>query len=202
MRLKETTRVRLMSLHGLAMIVLGLGLLYIRATMTNSFSYFFGVIFALLLVAASLLFISVVDWICAASLGVAHLAKLRGLLFLSTAAAAASILLLLYPGATIEALGYTIAVYALLLGIGKAYMARYWLGTEREQVVMWALALIAFAFSGTLFSIGSRDERDILGIIALYSLFMGIQMFLSMSYLQRNVRTLETASPRSKPAQP
>ena len=42
MRLKETTRARLMTLHGSAMFVLGLGLLYIRAAMTNALSYFFG----------------------------------------------------------------------------------------------------------------------------------------------------------------
>lgn len=198
-RLKETTRAKLMTWHGLAMLGLGLGLLYIRATMTNFLFYFFGCVFAFLLVAASLLFITVLDWMCVAGLGAHQMSRLRGLLAVSTVAAACSGFLLFYPRATIEMLGYIIATYALLLGIGKAYLARFWMGTRREQVVMWALAGIAFAFSGILFGVASHDERDVLAVIASYSLFIGFQMFLSMFYLQRNLEATGTM-PHSKHA--
>jgi hypothetical protein len=86
-----------MLIHGYTMLVLGLALFYIRATMTNLFFYVFGGAFALLLVAGSLLFIAGVDWICAAGLGCQQVSRLRGLLFVSTAAAACSLFLILYP---------------------------------------------------------------------------------------------------------
>ena len=55
-RLTENTRVRLMLTHGYTMLLLGLALFYVRATMTNLMFYVFGGAFALLLVAGSLLF--------------------------------------------------------------------------------------------------------------------------------------------------
>lgn len=197
MRLKETTRAKLMMLHGAAMLILGLGLLYIRTTMTNGLSYFFGCAFALLLVGASLLFITLMDWMCAAGLGARHVSKLRGLLFLSTAAAACSVFLFFYPRGTVHMLGYVIAIYALLLGIGKAYLARFWIGTRREQVAMGALAGVAFVFSVILFGVASHDERDVLAVIAFYSLFIGFQIFLSIFYLRRNLEDIR-AAPRSR----
>ena len=68
-RLKEATRSWLMIMHGVAMVALGLELFYIREAMTNRFYDVFGFALAMLLVAASLLFIAVLDWICAAGLG-------------------------------------------------------------------------------------------------------------------------------------
>ena len=52
-RLTENTRAKLMFLHGLAMITLGLALFYVRATKTNLLFYVFGGAFAVMLVVAS-----------------------------------------------------------------------------------------------------------------------------------------------------
>jgi hypothetical protein len=183
--MKESTRARLMTIHGLAMLGLGLELFYIRATMTNLLFYVLGGALAMLLVAASLLFIAGVDWICAASLGSQQIVRLRGLLFLSTAAAASSVFLILYPGSSIRMLCYVIAVYALLLSIGKFGLAMAWKGTERGQAIMYILAGIAFAFSASLAAVAGQDERDSLAVVASYSLFMGLQMLLSMYFLQQ-----------------
>jgi hypothetical protein len=196
-RMREVTRARLMATHGFAMLGLGLGLFYIRAMMTNLFYYVFGCAFALLLVAASLLLIAALDWLCAAGLGSRQIAKLRGLLLLSTAAAAISFVLILYPSSTIRMLSYLIAVYALLHGIGKFRLARYWKGTTREQVVMYVLGGIAFFFSALLVVVAPRDERDILAVVASYCVFMGFQMLLSMYYLQQ--QTLKAIGSTSGP---
>ena len=108
-----------MTIHGFAMLALGMSLFYIRATMTNLLFYVFGGAFALLLVAASLLFIAGVDWLCAAGLGRHQVSRFRGLLFLSTAIAACGVFLILYPGENIRMLCYLLAVYALSLSVGK-----------------------------------------------------------------------------------
>jgi hypothetical protein len=184
-RLAENTRIKLMLVHGVAMMALGLALFYIRATMTNLFFDVFGGAFALLLVAASLLFIAGVDWICAAGLGCRQVSRLRGFLFLSTAVAASTFFLILYPGATIQMLCYVLAVYALLLSVGKFGLAKAWNGTRREQAVMYLLAGIALAFSASLVGFAGRDDRASLAVIASYSLFMGFQMLLTMYFLQQ-----------------
>ncbi len=184
-RLTEKTRVRLMTIHGFAMLALGLALFYIRATMTNLLFYVIGGAFALLLVAASLLFIAGVDWICAAGLGRRQMSRLRGFLFLSTAAAACSVFLILYPGSTIRMLCYVLAVYALSLSLGKFGLAKSWNGTKREQAVMYILAGVALAFSAALVALAGQDERASMAVVASYSLFMGFQMLLTMYFMQQ-----------------
>ena len=139
-RLNENTRVKTDDNSRFRNVGTGAGLFYIRATMTNLLFYVFGGAFAMLLVAASLLFIAGVDWLCAAGLGRRQVSRLRGLLFLSTAVAACGVFLILYPGATIRMLCYVLAVYALSLSLGKFGLARAWIGTKRQQMVMYILA--------------------------------------------------------------
>jgi Short repeat of unknown function (DUF308) len=189
-RLTESTRARLMLTHGYTMVALGLALFYIRATMTNVFFYVFGGAFALLLVAGSLLFIAAVDWICAAGLGCHQVSRLRGFLFVSTAAAVCSVFLILYPGATLEMVCYLIAVYALSLSAGKFSLAKAWKGSKREQRIMYLLAVLALVFSVCLVGFSGRDDRDSLAVLASYSLFMGFQMLLTMNFLERQVLRL------------
>ncbi len=182
-RLSENTRVKLMTIHGFAMLALGLTLFYTRATMTNLWFDVVGGAFAMLLVAASLLFIAAVDWLCVAGLGHRQVRSLRGLLFLSTAVAACAVFLVVYPGANIRMLCYVLAVYALLLSLGKFSLARTWIGTERQQAVIYILAGITVAFSAALIVFAGQDDRDALVVVAIYSLFMGLQMLLTMYFL-------------------
>ena len=174
-----------MMIHGYAMLALGLALFYVRATMTNLFFYVFGGAVALLLVAASLLFIAGIDWICAAGLGCRQITRLRGFLFLSTAVAACSVVLILYAGATIRMLCYLIAIYALALSVSKFGLARSWDGSRREQAVMYVLAVIALTFSVCLVGVAGQDDRESLALVGGYSLFMGFQMLLTMRFLQQ-----------------
>ncbi len=182
-RLNEIERAKLMTFHGFAMLALGFSLFYIRATMTNLLFYVFGGAFAMLLVAASLLFIAAVDWLCAAGFGRHHVKRLRGFLSLSTAVAACGVLSVLYPGVNIRMLCYVLAVYALLLGLGKFGLARAWIGTQRQQMVMYILAGIAVAFSAGLVVFAGQDDRDALAVFATYSLFTGFEMLLAMYFL-------------------
>jgi hypothetical protein len=195
-RLTERTREKLMLVHGCSMVLLGLALFYIRATMTNLFFYVLGGAFALLLVAASLLFITGVDWICAMGLGCRQVAKLRGFLFLSTAVAGCSLLLIFFPGANLQMLCYLLAFYALSLSVGKFSFARSWSGSKREQSVMYVLALVALALSACLVAFSSHDDRTSLSLVASYSLFMGLQMLLTMYFLQQQMLRLTAATSR------
>jgi hypothetical protein len=195
-RLTENTQARLMLTHGYMMLALGLALFYVRATMTNLFFYVFGGAFALLLVAGSLFLLAGVDWICAAGLGCHQVSRLRGLLVVSTGAAVCSVLLILYPGTTVQMECYVIAVYALALSTGKFSLAKAWSGSKREQAIMYILALVALAFSICLVAFAGHDDRDSLAVLASYSLFMGFQMLLTIYFLQRQLR--KTVGPASE----
>ena len=195
-RLKARTSVKLMTINGFVLVALGLGLFYIRATMTIGLFHVFGGIFALALVAAALLLIAGVEWLCSASLG-RQVAWVRGLLFLSTTAAVCSVFLFLYPGSSIRMLCYVLAVYALSLSLGKFGFARSWNGTKREQVAMYILAGVGLTFTGALVEFAGQDDRDALAVIATYSLFMGFQMLLTMYFLlqQHALEPVEPPSP-------
>jgi hypothetical protein len=194
-RLKENTRAQLMMAHGFAMLGLGLGLFYVHATMTNSFFDLIACAFAMLLVTGSLLFIAAVDWICAVGLGSLQVFKLRGLLLLSTCAAAGAVFLILYPGSTMGMFCYLIAIYALLLSIGKFSLAVHWKGTKGVQAVMYVLAGITFFFSALLAMAARQMERDAIAVIGAYSIFISLQMLLSMYYLeQQRLKQLGTPS--------
>jgi hypothetical protein len=198
-QLTQNTRIKLMAIHGWTMLGLGLALFYVRATMTNLLFYVIGGAFAMLLVAASLLLITGVDWICAAGFGCHRVRRLRGFLIVSTAVAASSVVLILYPGATIGMLCYVLAIYAVSLSGGKISLAKSWKGTAPEQTVMYILAGIGFAFSGALLVVAGHDDRESLAVVAGYSLFIGLQMLLSMYFLQLQVLRLTEPSSGPKP---
>jgi hypothetical protein len=173
--------------HGYLMLALGLALFYVRATMTNFFFYVLGGAFALLLVAGSLLFLAAVDWLCVAGLGRRQVSRLRGFLFVSTGAAACSVLLILFPGVTVPMMCYVVAAYAMLLSAGKFSLARSWNGGQRGRITMYTLAVVALGFSAALVGFAGNDDRDSLAVLATYSLFMGFQMLLTMYFLDRQM---------------
>jgi hypothetical protein len=177
----ETKRAKLMMFHGFSMLMLGMLLLYIRETM--AFFYAYGCALAMLLIAASLILLAALDWICIIGQGAERASKLRGVLFISVGAAASGAVLALSPGATIKMFCYLIAFYALLLSFGKYKLARYWNGPEHIRIVMYVLAAVALLFGVLLLLMAGGDERNVITLLASYSLFMGAQMLLTIFYL-------------------
>jgi hypothetical protein len=177
----ETKRAKLMMFHGFSMLMLGMLLLYIRETM--AFFYAYGCALAMLLIAASLILLAALDWICIIGQGAERASKLRGVLFISVGAAASGVVLALSPGATIKMFCYLIAFYALLLSFGKYKLARYWNGPEHIRIVMYVLAAVALLFGVLLLLMAGGDERNVITLLASYSLFMGAQMLLTIFYL-------------------
>jgi len=89
------------------------------------------------------------------------------------------------PPASIQVLCYFIAAYALFLGIGKLRLAQHWDCGSRTRLVINVLGCMAVCFSGVLVAIANGDERNVIEVLGLYSLFLGAQMLLSTFYLYR-----------------
>jgi len=186
-------------LHGSVMVFLGLALLYVRGSMTNLFFDFIGGVFALLLVVASLLFIALADWMSVIGFGAKQVSRLRRLLFLSTATGVGGLLLILSPAPTTPMLCYFVAAYALLLGVGKIQIAMRWRGDRGGKALMWVLALFALLFSGVLVGVAGKGDWAAVTALAIYSLFMGIQMFLCLLLLQRSSQREEPSPENAVP---
>jgi hypothetical protein len=195
-KIKETGRARLVMLHGLSSLMLGMLLFFVRNTMV--FFYAYGCALAMLLMTGSLILLAALDWICVVGHGPRQASLLRGLLFVSVGAAAVAVFLSLYPGATIRMYCYVIAIYALLLGYGKYRLARNWRGREPVHMVLSLLAAVALLFGAALLVMAGWDERKVITLIASYSLFMGAQTILSMFYLHEGLESVRLRAGSSR----
>jgi hypothetical protein len=83
-------------------------------------------------------------------------------------------------------LSYVIAAYALLLSIGKFTLARSWNGTVRQRTVMFLLAGTGLIFAGAMLAVAGKGDREALAVLGIYSVFMGLQMLLTMYFLQQS----------------
>jgi hypothetical protein len=185
--MSDSTRKGLMVVQAIAILVVGLVLLFLRATMTIGLFTVLGSILSLLLIAASLLFIAITDVLSSIGLDSGHVPHLKRILLATAVAAVAGVFVILFGPMSIRWACYLFAGYSLMLGVGKAHLARHWAGTRQVQVVIALLAAIALFFSGLLATVAflAEDERNALVVIAAYSIFMGLQMLLTMYYVQR-----------------
>lgn len=196
--MKDSTRKGLMIVQGVGMLVVGVVLLFLRATMTIGLFTVLGSVLSLLLIAGSLLFVAVTDLLSSIGLDARHVPHLRHLLIATAFAAAAGVLIILFGPMTVRPACYLLSAYALILSIGKAHLAKHWSGTRQAQFVIALLAAVALLFSGLLSAVAflAQDERDVLVTIAAYSLFMGLQMLVTMVYVHRGEGAPAAASQR------
>ncbi|HEX4039658.1 MAG TPA: hypothetical protein VHX37_16495 [Acidobacteriaceae bacterium] len=183
--MSDSTRRGLMISQGVAMVVVGLVVLFLRATMTIGLFTLLGTVLSLLLIAASLLFIAITDVLSSIGLDARQIPHLRHLLIATAFAAAAGVFVILLGPMTIRSACCLLAVYSLILSIGKAHLARHWAGTRQAQAVLFLLAGVALLFSGLLATVAmlAKDERVAFVLIAAYAIYMGLQMLLTMYYV-------------------
>ncbi len=188
--MKESTRTGWMVAQGAVMVALGLGLLYVHATMTARLSMVFGTVLALLLIMTSLLFIVVSDVICMAGTRTHRTPIIRRALSLSAIAAAAAVILILFF-INIRGTCWLVAAYSLLLAIAKIDLAVRWQETTAVRVALYTLSGIAVLFSCLLAAaaIRAQDEGVLVLMLAAYSLFIGLQMLLTIHYVKRGILT-------------
>jgi hypothetical protein len=188
--MKESTRTGWMVAQGIVMVALGLELLYVHATMTAWLSMVLGTVLALLLIMASLLFIVISDVICMAGTRAHRPTIVRRLLSLSAIAAAAGVVLILFV-INIRGTCWLVAAYSLLLAIAKIDLAVRWQETTAVRVTLYTLSGIAVLFSCLLAgaAILAQDEAVLVFMLGAYSLFMGLQMLLTVHYVKRGLLT-------------
>lgn len=118
-----------------------------------------------------------------------HFIELRRYLLLSMISAVGGLFFIIYPVTSFRMLCYFIAAYALFLGIGKFRLAQHWDSGRCEKIVINILGAIAVCFSGVLVAIANQEDREVIVVLAAYSVFVGGQMLLTTFYLYRQRMT-------------
>jgi uncharacterized membrane protein HdeD (DUF308 family) len=183
-----TIQARVLLVHAVLSLVLGLALFYLRAIMTDLLAEAIAVTIAILISAASLILAAITDWFAALSEGMKHVQRLIFYLLAGLALALAGFTIAYYPEVTMQWLVALAAVHALMFGISGfafAFRARHHPLERRAMYIFGSLSVAISGLMGALArDIGDRSATDLLGT---YLCFLAVkQLFLAWD-LQRKV---------------
>jgi uncharacterized membrane protein HdeD (DUF308 family) len=139
-------RSRVLLVHALLSVGLGLFLIYLRGMMTDPLSEVVAVAIAIAMSAASLVLAAITDWCAALSEGMKHARRLIFYLLAGLFLALAGVIIGYYRQVTMEWLMFLGAGHALVFGIlafAVAFKVRH---HPMERRSMFALGTISVAF--------------------------------------------------------
>jgi uncharacterized membrane protein HdeD (DUF308 family) len=192
-RWNQSSRITFIAIHGFTLIVLGCAVLYLRATMTNALFAVLGSALALLLVAAALVFLNSLDWICAIGSSYRQINPLRWLLLVGTVAAICAVFLVFYSETTTAHFCKLLGFYAGCLALGKFQLARSWKGGHGEQKTIYLLSTLSVIFSVALVLLSPREERFATALVGAYCIFVGAQLLITLDLLRTRAMTSEVS---------
>jgi uncharacterized membrane protein HdeD (DUF308 family) len=171
--------------QGILMIALGLALFWVRSTMTNVLFEATGCVVAVLLTAASLLLVGVIDSIGGLALYHGHRRELLFYLFLAALAMAAGLFFWLSPWGSVQMLAVLAGLQALIWGGWDLRFASHLRDHPRERRALRLLGAITLLL-GVLLVIGMKfTSRGALFLLATYVTYIGIHILLIGVYIYR-----------------
>ena len=167
------------------MIALGLALFWVRSTMTNIVFEATGCVVAVLLTAASLLLIGVIDAIGGLALHHGHRRELHFYLLFAALAMGAGLFFWLSPWGSVQLLAVLAGLQALIWGGWDLRLASHLGDHPRERKSLRLLGAITVAL-GVLLVIGMEfSSRAALFLLATYVTYIGIHILLVGIYICR-----------------
>ena len=169
--------------QGILMIALGLALFWVRFTMTNILFEATGTVVAVLLTAAGLLLIGVIDGIGGLALHHGHRRELHFYLFFAALAMGAGLFFWLSPWGSVQILAVLAGLHGLIWGGWDLRFASHLRDHPREQKAMRVMGAITLAL-GALLVIGMElTSRSALFLLAAYVTYIGIHILLIGLYI-------------------
>jgi hypothetical protein len=169
--------------QGILMIALGLALFWVRSTMTNIVFEATGCVVAVLLTAAGLLLIGVIDCVGGFALPRGHRRELHFYLFFAAVAMAAGLFFWLSPWGSVQLLAVLAGLQGLIWGGWDLRLASHLRDHPRERKAMRFLGVITLAL-GLLLVIGMEfTSRGALFLLATYVTYIGIHILLIGIYI-------------------
>ena len=171
--------------QGILMIALGLALFWVRSTMTNIVFEATGTVVAVLLTAAGLLLIGVIDGIGGLALHRGHRRELHFYLFFAALAMGAGLFFWLSPWGSVQMLAVLAGLQGLIWGGWHLRFASHLRDHPRERKALHWLGAITLAL-GMLLVIGMEfTSRGALFLLATYVTYIGIHILLIGIYIYR-----------------
>ena len=169
--------------QGILMIALGLALFWVRSTMTNILFEATGCIVAVLLTAACLLLIGVIDGIGGLALHRGHRRELHCYLFVAATAMVAGLFFWISPWGSVQLLAVLAGLQGLIWGGWDLRLASHLCDHPRERRSLRVLGAIMLAL-GALLVIGMElTSRGALFLLATYVTYIGIHILLIGVYI-------------------
>ncbi len=187
--------------QGILMIALGLALFWVRSTMTNIVFEATGCVVAVLLTAAGLLLIGVIDGIGGLALHHGHRRELHFYLFLAAVAMGAGLFFWISPWGSVQLLAVLAGLQALIWGGWDLRLASHLRDHPRERKALRVLGAITLAL-GVLLVIGMEfTSRGALFLLAAYVTYIGVHILLIGIYIYRPWKNILPAGKHIDPLQ-
>ncbi|MHB1673306.1 MAG: hypothetical protein ACYCSP_03570 [Acidobacteriaceae bacterium] len=171
--------------QGILMIALGLALFWVRSTMTNILFEATGCIVAVLLTAAGLLLIGVIDAIGGLALHRGHRRELHFYLFFAALAMGTGLFLWVSPWGSVQLLTVLAGLQGLIWGGWDLRFASHLRDHPRERRALRFLGALTLVL-GVLLVIGMEfTSRGALLLLATYMTYIGVHILMIGLYIYR-----------------
>jgi uncharacterized membrane protein HdeD (DUF308 family) len=171
--------------QGILMVALGLALFWVRSTMTNILFEATGCVVAVLLTAAGLLLIGVIDAIGGLALHRGHRRELRFYLFFAALAMSIGLFLWVSPFGSVQLLAVLAGLQGLIWGGWDLRLASHLRDHPRERRALRVLGVITFVL-GLLLVIGMEfTSQGALLLLGMYVTYIGVHILLIGLYIYR-----------------
>jgi MFS family permease len=171
--------------QGILMIALGLALFWVRSTMTNIVFEATGTVVAVLLTAAGMLLIGVIDAIGGLALHHGHRRELHFYLFFAALAMGAGLFFWLSPWGSVQMLAVLAGLQGLIWGGWDLRFASHLRDHTRERKALRLLGAITLILGAVLVVGMEFTSRGALFLLATYVTYIGIHILLIGIYIYR-----------------
>jgi hypothetical protein len=176
-------RTTILLAQGTLMILLGLALFWVRSTMTNIVFEATGTVVAVLLTAAGLLLIGVIDCIGGLALLHGHRRELHFYLLFAALAMGAGLFLWLSPWGSVQLLAVLAGLQGLIWGGWDMRFASHLRDHPRERRALRFMGAITVMLGVLLVIAMEFTSRGALFLLSTYVTYIGIHILLIGAYL-------------------
>lgn len=171
--------------QGILMIALGLALFWVRSTMTDILSEATGCVVAVLLTAAGLLLIGVIDGIGGLALHKGHRRELHFYLLFAAISMAAGLFFWMSPWSSVQLLVLLAGLQGLFWGVWDLRFASHLRDHPRERKALRLMGVITLVL-GVLLIFGMEfTRRGALLLLATYLTYIGVHILMLGLYICR-----------------
>ncbi|MBT9330793.1 hypothetical protein [Paracidobacterium acidisoli] len=194
---QQKIRRYVLAIHGGIFLLLGIALIYLRATMTMVLFETTAILIAVILSAASLLIAAVTDWAAAFATEVARLHKIIYYMLTGALLAVMGFYIATFPDRTMRIMLLMAAAHAAAMVLWSAFYLFHRGHTAGARASILIPGLGSLAFVVVFIRLQQTGDREATGLLGAYAAFIGAKMlFLAWRLKSLSETTAaETAHP-------